>query len=358
MVGSEVELMTIEELINNINAHRDPDPDSERQKMKQDNQISNEFILEDRLQKIRQIINKYGEENFYLSFSGGKDSTVLSVLIDMALPDNKIPRVYANTGIEYRLIQEFVEREREREHPWKLVILKPSVPIKPTLEKWGYPFKSKKHSEVLKRYQDDKENIKLSVQHYLHISEDGVNWGRLHSCPAILRYQFTPEYSLKVSDLCCEKIKEEPLRNWQRENKKKYAIIGLMAAEGGRRETAKCLVFKKGNFKSFQPLAPISKEWEEWFIDKYGIELADIYKPPYNFGRTGCKGCPFTLKLQYQLDVMEEFFPNEREQCEIIWKPVYDEYRRLGYRLKSNDPEADQIPGQMTVEQWLGKENV
>lgn len=74
----------------------------------------NEFLFEDRLQKIRQIIGKYGEENFYLSFSGGKDSTVLSHLIDEALPGNKIPRVYANTGIEYKKIVEFVERERER----------------------------------------------------------------------------------------------------------------------------------------------------------------------------------------------------------------------------------------------------
>lgn len=76
--------------------------------------LSNEFLLQDRLQKIRQIINKYGEGNFYLSYSGGKDSTVLSALIDMALPDNTIPRVYANTGIEYRLILDFVERERSR----------------------------------------------------------------------------------------------------------------------------------------------------------------------------------------------------------------------------------------------------
>ena len=53
--------------------------------------MDNEFLLQDRLQKIRQIINKYGEENFYISFSGGADSTVLSALVDMALPDNKIP---------------------------------------------------------------------------------------------------------------------------------------------------------------------------------------------------------------------------------------------------------------------------
>lgn len=72
----------------------------------------NEFLLEDRLQKIRSVINKYGEENFYISFSGGKDSTVLSALIDMACPENKIPRVYANTGIELNMIRDFVERER------------------------------------------------------------------------------------------------------------------------------------------------------------------------------------------------------------------------------------------------------
>lgn len=74
----------------------------------------NEFLLQDRLAKIKSTIEKYGEENFYLSFSGGKDSTVLSALLDMACPGNKIPRVYANTGIEYRLILDFVERERER----------------------------------------------------------------------------------------------------------------------------------------------------------------------------------------------------------------------------------------------------
>lgn len=76
--------------------------------------MDNEFLLMDRLQKIKQIINQYGQENFYISFSGGKDSTVLSALVDMAIPENTIPRVYANTGIEYRLIVDFVERERER----------------------------------------------------------------------------------------------------------------------------------------------------------------------------------------------------------------------------------------------------
>ena len=63
--------------------------------------MDNLFLLQDRLQKIRQIVNKYGEENFYISFSGGKDSTVLSALVDIALPENRIPRVYVDTGIDY-----------------------------------------------------------------------------------------------------------------------------------------------------------------------------------------------------------------------------------------------------------------
>lgn len=75
----------------------------------------NEFLLMDRIQKIQSVIGKYGEENFYVPFSGGKDSTVLSALIDMALPKNTIPRVHIDTGIEYQLILDFIERERERE---------------------------------------------------------------------------------------------------------------------------------------------------------------------------------------------------------------------------------------------------
>ena len=79
----------------------------------------NEFLLADRIQKIKSMNELYNlEENAYISYSGGKDSTVLSHLIDEALPDNKIPRVYFNTGIEYLMIVSFVERERKRQsHP-------------------------------------------------------------------------------------------------------------------------------------------------------------------------------------------------------------------------------------------------
>lgn len=30
---------------------------------------------------------------------------------------------------------------------------------------------------------------------------------------------------------------------------------------------------------------------------------------------------------------MQEFLPQERKQCEMLWGKVYDLYRQLGYRL-------------------------
>lgn len=300
----------------------------------------NEFLLEDRLQKIRSVINKYGEENFSISFSGGKDSTVLSALIDMALPENKIPRVYANTGIELNMIRDFVCEMQKTDD--RIVVIKPAVPIKPMLERDGYPFKSKKHSENVAIYQKYKslEN-RIGLQHYLHISKDGVNWSPQQSCPNILKYQFTNDFTLKVSDKCCLRLKEEPLCKWQKENNKPYAIVGIMASEGGRRHGAVCLAFSGKKLKNFQPLAPVTKKWEDWFIAEYNVKICDIYKPPYSFERTGCKGCPFARYLQNELDVLEKFFPNERKQCEIIWKPVYDEYRRIGYRLKKRKEDEE-----------------
>ena len=108
---------------------------------------------------------------------------------------------------------------------------------------------------------------------------------------------------------------------------------------GGERASIKgcILTDKQGKIKRFHPLIKVNDEWENWLIQEKSIELCPLYKEPYNFKRTGCKGCPFSLDLQEQLEIMELYLPNERKQCEIIWKPVYDEYRRLNYRLKKNE---------------------
>lgn len=44
-----------------------------------------------------------------------------------------------------------------------------------------------------------------------------------------------------------------------------------------------------------------------------------------------------TANARYDLEHMELYLPAERKQCEMIWKPIYDEYRRIGYRLKQDE---------------------
>lgn len=88
-------------------------------------------------------------------------------------------------------------------------------------------------------------------------------------------------------------------------------------------------------------MAIVGDDFENEFIKRNNIKLCRLYYEPFNFDRTGCKGCPFALKLQEQLDTMSMFLPNERKQCEMIWKPIYEEYRKLGYRLRKNNGQVN-----------------
>lgn len=289
--------------------------------------MDNELVLYDRLAVIRDTIGKYGEENFYISFSGGKDSTVLSELIDLALPENRIPRVFINTGIEYKAIVEFVQGKAEKDD--RFVIVAPSKNIRQTLTEKGYPFKSKEHSVVLYEWQRGHRDTK-KMANYLQGAGKFV-------CPKILRYQFSDDFGLKVSALCCNELKKKPAKEYARKSGKSVNITGMMKSEGGERINLNCVVVKNGKLKKFHPLAIVTEEWEQWFISQYKVQLCKLYYPPYSFKRTGCKGCPYSLDLQEQLTIMSNYMPEEREQCEIIWKPVYDEYRRLEYRLEKNE---------------------
>lgn len=155
--------------------------------------------------------------------------------------------------------------------------------------------------------------------------------------PNSLKYQMEQPPTFKISDQCCYRMKKLPVKEWQKTSGKTITITGMRASEGGMRTQIGCILTdKNGKLQKFHPLVKVDDEWEKWFIKKYNIKLCELYYPPYNFERTGCKGCCFALGLQEQLDTMEKLMPNERKQCEIIWKPVYAEYRRIGYRLKDH----------------------
>ena len=289
----------------------------------QDDIAENEFLLFDRLEKIKSIISQYGEENFYLSFSGGKDSTVLHYLIDMAIPDNKITRVFSNTGLEFRLIYKFVKSLQEKDN--RIVIISPRKNIVKTLEKVGYPFKSKLHSSKVGDYKRG-SRAKLVMEYKTMTGKS------MFSCPKILLYQYEEDFDLKISDRCCYEFKKNIFKKWCKENRKLICMTGMRQAEKGQRAYMTCTVFREGNLAKFHPLAIVSDFWMDWFIQKYNIQLSDLYYFPYNFDRTGCVGCPYNPNIKKELDILKEKLPNERKRAYLYFGKVYEEYKRIGYR--------------------------
>ena len=66
------------------------------------------FILTDVCAKIQGMDEQHNIREFgIISTSWGLDSTVLSAVVDIALPENKIPRLFINTGIEYNEMLKF-----------------------------------------------------------------------------------------------------------------------------------------------------------------------------------------------------------------------------------------------------------
>lgn len=257
-----------------------------------------ELTLFDRLEAIRTVLKDVDLSTVYVSYSGGKDSTVLSHLIDEALPGNNIPRVFSNTGIEFNDIVQFV-KEQQKLDP-RITIITPGKNIKQMLEEDGYPFKSKLHSEMLSRYQKHWDVNKLStVRNYV---ESAKTYGR-YSCPVSLLYQFSPDYKLKISQKCCSNLKKKPLKHYEKENGKKTAIIGTRAAESGVRqyqyEQHGC-VFRdhKGNMSRFAPLSPCSDAFVDWYIQTRNISLCSLYSPPYRLNELDAKDARLALRLE------------------------------------------------------------
>lgn len=267
--------------------------------------MDNELMLYDRIEIIKTTL-KDKQNECYISFSGGKDSTVLHHLVDLALPNNKIPRVYINTGIEYVDVVKFVKEIASDDD--RFVILNPTKPVKKVLEERGYPFKSKQHAHNVAIYQ--RNGLTKTNEKYL-----GLSSKTMFLCPKILKYQFSEEFKLKVSEKCCDELKKKPIKKWEKENNRTITLTGMRSEEGGFRNYQRnCAVFKGDELIKFHPLKVVTNEWMDWFIEKEGIKLCKLYYEPFNFKRTGCKGCPFSLDLQHQLDVMEKLLPNENKQ--------------------------------------------
>ena len=116
--------------------------------------------------RIREWINRFGEDGVYISFSGGKDSTVLLDLVRKDYPN--VEAVFVDTGLEYPEIREFVKSFDN------VTWMKPNMNFKKVIEKYGYPFFSKEISECI---ADSRKYIKILTDRQTDRQTD--RWFRL-----------------------------------------------------------------------------------------------------------------------------------------------------------------------------------
>lgn len=229
---------------------------------------------------IEAFVNRMGGvDKVYVSFSGGKDSTVLFHLARRLYPD--ILGVFCNTGNEYPDIIRFV-RKAQAEGA-NIQIIRPKLTPREVWAKYGFPLVGKEISSYVHAVRVN-PNSKVAQ---LRLSKD-TQFGISNKW----RYLVNEPY--ETHNICCTKLKKDPMHRFGKESSR-FPIIGVMASESKRRETdyianGGCNYFD-GNTPKSQPLS-IWLEDDIWaYIDRFNLLIAEIYHKGAQ--RTGCMGCGF-----------------------------------------------------------------
>ena len=257
----------------------------------------------------------------YVSFSGGKDSTVLvDIVTQMGL--NDVPIVFVDTGLEYPEIREFVKSYGDR-----VTWLKPKMNFRQVIEKYGYPFFSKEISEsisdsrkyltsilqnetVLTDRQTDRQTV--GAPHFadmLGIERRGENKtnpiylnlkkGIIPNAPVRVqqlagtlknkngkksqfdksKYLFMLDCPWEVSNKCCSVMKKQPIKAYNKKTGRK-PITAQMASESKQR-TQKWLQNGCNGFEMKSPISNPMAFWTEQDVLEYiktnNLLIASVY---------------------------------------------------------------------------------
>ena len=207
----------------------------------------------------------------YVSFSGGKDSTVLKHIVDSMYED--VPSLFINTGLEYPEIQKFAMSQKN------VVKARPEMCFVDVIKKYGYPVISK---EVSKYIKEGRKALQKGDMNYYAIQKlqgrlkDKSGNKSIYNCE---KWAFMLGAPYKVSNYCCDVMKKRPAKRYEKETNRK-PIIGTLASESKTRKQQwlvnGCNAFAKNN-PSSQPLSFWTEQDILHYIKKYDVPYCSVY---------------------------------------------------------------------------------
>ena len=217
-----------------------------------------------------------------ISFSGGKDSTVLLHIARMVKSD--IKAAFADTGLEYPEIREFVFQTDNIE------TVKPKKSFLEVIKDYGYPLVSKRMAQYIGEVQRTKSDY-LRALRLSGIRKDGT----LSPMAKISnKWQWLCTSDIKVSDKCCHYLKKQPM-----DAIGGNPIVGTMAGESNQRLE---MYYRHGcnAFDLTRPRSAPMSFWTEADVWEYlktnNVPYSRIYDMGYD--RTGCMHCLFGVHLE------------------------------------------------------------
>lgn len=273
-----------------------------------------DFYLKDLESRFKYLDKK----NYYLSYSGGKDSHFLYWFIKEYLHDDEIEIVSVNTFMEH---PEILARMRN----YADVILVPKLKPFEIKEKYGSPCFSKAQDDVI--YYIQKGSKSESRLRRFYATDESM-----HNVSKKARDYILGGKAHKISPLCCKYLKKVPFKEYEKKTNKK-PILGVRGGESLQRSSQYKSCFTKSG--KFTPLHDLQYDLLDIIYKKYNIEIPDIYN---YISRTGCAGCPYGSwkgETKIELDLLPDY---KRQFVIEYFKESYDvlgiDYKHKQERLK------------------------